>query len=221
MKKGLTAMLTMAAMAFNVSCFASSNSDILESEQKIANSFIDAVQVDTIGDLPKYDKFSENFSEGLKGKITPHIYEKLHYQIEEQYGKLNNVKFYNYISFDDLDRIKYVGNFTKEKAVSIEFTFNKDNQLAAFTFIPLTDNQLTDNELGSIGSANEKSKKPAKVEKQIKEKPVQQEKIKETKPTENISVTDSEKIKKLKRMKAEIAAQKARNAQMLEDMNNK
>ena len=50
---------------------------------------------------------------------------------------MKEAKFFAYQRFDQIDRVTYIGSFTKEKIVSKIFAFDKQTKLVDFAFTPV------------------------------------------------------------------------------------
>lgn len=116
MKKILFTITLIMMMAFSGLCFAATDGNDLNKEQKSSEVFMEVL---TKNQIPAYDVVSKDFSDSLKAKITESAYKNLFKQIKEQFGDIKEFKFYNFQRFDQGDRITYIAGFDKEQAVAI------------------------------------------------------------------------------------------------------
>lgn len=133
MKKIVMIFSAIMVMAISNLCFASDSSDFA-SEYKASSNFM---KVFTQAQLPEYTVASKDFSNEIKAKIKEADYKKLAKLINNQYGKVKEVKFYTYQRFDNSDRLTYLASFDKESAVAIIIEFNKDKKIINYVFNPL------------------------------------------------------------------------------------
>lgn len=128
MKKLILVLTTVMMLAFSGICMASDSGD-LNKEQKVVDTFIDAVTTDKV----TYDKFAVNMSDGLKAKLDAKTFDTLKNNIKTNFGDYKDSKFYMFERSlnGDKDRVMYVATFSKEEYVLMAFGFDKDAKLSA------------------------------------------------------------------------------------------
>lgn len=130
MKKLIVLLTMLMTFAFSSLSFAADGGD-LNKEQKNAEKFMDAFGVATI---TEYVSVSSTFSPELTKKLNETTYNELKKQVKQQFGSLKSTKFFRFERFDDLDRVTYIAEFSKEKIVIMSFDFNKNTKLISFNF---------------------------------------------------------------------------------------
>ena len=73
----------------------------------------------------------------MKEAVTEKAFTELQKQVKQKFGTMKEAKFFAYQRFDQIDRVTYIGSFTKEKIVSMIFAFDKQNKLVDFAFTPV------------------------------------------------------------------------------------
>lgn len=130
MKKLIVLLTMLMTFAFSSLSFAADGGD-LNKEQKNAEKFMDAFSVATI---TEYVSVSSTFSPELTKNLNETTYNELKKQVKQQFGSLKSTKFFRFERFDDLDRVTYIAEFSKEKIVIMSFDFNKNTKLISFNF---------------------------------------------------------------------------------------
>ncbi len=130
MKKLIVLLTMLMTFAFSSLSFAADGGD-LNKEQKNAEKFMDAFGVATI---TEYVSVSSTFSPELTKNLNETTYNELKKQVKQQFGSLKSTKFFRFERFDDLDRVTYIAEFSKEKIVIMSFDFNKNTKLISFNF---------------------------------------------------------------------------------------
>ncbi len=133
LKKSACILMIAASLSLGAVCSASDSSD-LNSQQKIVDTFIDAI--DGNG-APDYIIFSKGLSAQLKSNVNEQSYSVLQNQVKSSFGTLKEAKFFNYERYDQGDRITYLASFTNQPAVSMIFVFDTDKKLVDFALTPI------------------------------------------------------------------------------------
>ncbi len=130
MKKLIILLTMLMTFAFSSLSFAADGGD-LNKEQKNAEKFMDAFGV---APITEYVSVSSTFSPELTKNLNEATYNELKKQVKQQFGSLKSTKFFRFERFDDLDRVTYIAEFSKEKIVIMSFDFNKNTKLTSFNF---------------------------------------------------------------------------------------
>lgn len=129
----LTAIFTIACAGI---CMAADGAD-LNKQQAAAETFIKAFSQT----VPSYNDFTKGFDAQLKNKSNENTYTALQNQVKDKFGRMKEAKFYSFQRFDQIDRVTYIAAFSKEKLVSINLAFNKDNKIIDFALSPVEQNK--------------------------------------------------------------------------------
>ncbi|WP_304153259.1 DUF3887 domain-containing protein [Megamonas hypermegale] len=124
MKKLILVLTAVMMMAFSGICMASDSGD-LDKEQKIADTFIQAVTTDKV----TYDNMTADLSNGLKEKMDVKAFDKLKNDVKMEFGDLKEVKFYSFERYGQNDRVSYVATFSKEPYVAMIFGFDASGKM--------------------------------------------------------------------------------------------
>lgn len=133
MKKVLTAMALAGAMSLSAICSAAGEGAILTKEQKAAEAFTAALT----GTEVTYATASAGLAPELKAKINEAAFKELQGKIKAQLGNAKEVNFRAFEHFQDGDRVVYIGSFSKEKVVAVNYIFNPQNKIVNFAFSPV------------------------------------------------------------------------------------
>lgn len=133
--KKIISVLTMATILSVGGICAASDSSDLAAQQKTAEVFIQAIDGDK--NIPAYNIFNKDFSDELKAQINEKAYVELQNQVENNFGKLKEVKFFAYERYDQGDRITYLASFSNQDLVSIQLSFNKEQKVIEYSLVPL------------------------------------------------------------------------------------
>ena len=117
-------------------CFAAYETHHLSVQMGIAADVLDFFYKSSASDS-QFEWLSRNFSYDLKHKLTKSQFGALRLIVRDEYGFLKDSKFYIFQRFDQVDRVGYIGTFTKDKVAKIIFTFDKENRLTDFAFTPV------------------------------------------------------------------------------------
>lgn len=132
MKKLVMILTAVFTIAFAGICMAADGAD-LNKQQAAAETFIKAFSQT----VPSYNDFTKGFDAQLKDKFNENTYTALQEQVKDKFGRMKEAKFYSFQRFDQMDNVTYIAAFSKEKIVSINFAFNKDNKMIDFAISPV------------------------------------------------------------------------------------
>ncbi len=119
-------------MAFSGLCLAADGGD-LNKQQNTAETFVKAFTEA----VPSYNEFTKGFDAQLKSKFDEKTYTALKEQVKDKFGRMKDIKFYSFQRFDNMDQVTYIASFSKEKLVSVNFVFNKENKMVNFVLTPV------------------------------------------------------------------------------------
>ena len=114
--------------------FAAGESKDLGKQQVVVERFLDVFDAEP---APLYAQVSAGFNPKMKEAVTEKAFTELQKQVKQKFGTMKEAKFFAYQRFDQIDRVTYIGSFTKEKIVSMIFAFDKQNKLVDFAFTPV------------------------------------------------------------------------------------
>lgn len=132
MKKIILILTAIFTMAFSGLCLAADGGD-LNKQQNTAETFVKAFTEA----VPSYNEFTKGFDAQLKSKFDEKTYTALKEQVKDKFGRMKEVKFYSFQRFDNMDQVTYIASFSKEKLVSVNFVFNKENKMVNFVLTPV------------------------------------------------------------------------------------
>ncbi len=132
MKKIILILTAIFTMAFSGLCLAADGGD-LNKQQNTAETFVKAFTEA----VPSYNEFTKGFDAQLKSKFDEKTYTALKEQVKDKFGKMKDIKFYSFQRFDNMDQVTYIASFSKEKLVSVNFVFNKENKMVNFVLTPV------------------------------------------------------------------------------------
>lgn len=107
--------------------------NVLNREQALAEKLLDVCSTDPV---PEYDALIETFNVALKEKFTQAKYEAFVKHVKEKFGDMNEVKFAAFERLDQIDRLTYFANFSKERLVVIRISFTKEGRVERFQLNP-------------------------------------------------------------------------------------
>lgn len=125
----LTLLLTVAGSSL---CFAADGGD-LNKQQKAVEVIIDALNGDPV---PEYSALTPLISKSLDQNMGAKGFAALQKAVKEKFGTLKEAKFFSFQRFDQADSVTYVGSFTKENIVTMQFIFDKQNKMLDLTLSP-------------------------------------------------------------------------------------
>lgn len=140
MKKLALLLTIILTFALSCVCFAADGSD-LNKEQRAAEKIVTALNGDA---ATEYTAIASGLTPELDQKLGVKGYTAIQKQVKEQLGSLKSNTFYRFERFDNLDRVTYVAEFSKEKVVALVFEFNKNAKMINFSFIPQKQAEATD-----------------------------------------------------------------------------
>lgn len=132
MKKIILILTSIFTMAFSGLCLAADGGD-LNKQQNTAETFVKAFTEA----VPSYNEFTKGFDAQLKSKFDEKTYTALKEQVKDKFGRMKDIKFYSFQRFDNMDQVTYIASFSKEKLVSVNFVFNKENKMVNFVLTPV------------------------------------------------------------------------------------
>lgn len=132
MKKFILILTAIFTMAFSGLCLAADGGD-LNKQQNTAETFVKAFTEA----VPSYNEFTKGFDAQLKSKFDEKTYTALKEQVKDKFGRMKDIKFYSFQRFDNMDQVTYIASFSKEKLVSVNFVFNKENKMVNFVLTPV------------------------------------------------------------------------------------
>lgn len=132
MKKLVITLAAIFTMAFAGICMAADGTD-LNKQQKTAETFVKVFSQT----VPSYKDFTKGFDTQFKEKFDEKTYVTLQKQVKDKFGRIKEVKFYSFQRFDNMDQVTYIASFSKEKLVSVNFVFNKENKMVNFVLTPV------------------------------------------------------------------------------------
>ncbi len=132
MKKIILILTAIFTMAFSGLCLAADGGD-LNKQQNTAETFVKAFTEA----VPSYNEFTKGFDAQLKSKFDEKTYTALKEQVKDKFGRMKDIKFYSFQRFDNMDQVTYIASFSKEKLVSVNFVFNKENKMVNFVLTPV------------------------------------------------------------------------------------
>ena len=134
MKKLVIMMIVSCLMMLCSVGFAAGESKDLAKQQVVVERFLDVFDAEP---APLYAQVSAGFNTKMKEAVTEKAFTELQKQVKQKFGTMKEAKFFAYQRFDQIDRVTYIGSFTKEKIVSMIFAFDKQNKLVDFAFTPV------------------------------------------------------------------------------------
>ena len=134
MKKLVIMMIVSCLMMLCSVGFAAGESKDLAKQQVVVERFLDVFDAEP---APLYAQVSAGFNPKMKEAVTEKAFTELQKQVKQKFGTKKEAKFFAYQRFDQIDRVTYIGSFTKEKIVSMIFAFDKQNKLVDFAFTPV------------------------------------------------------------------------------------
>ena len=135
MKKILVMMIVSCLMMIcSVSFAAADDHKALGKQLAVAEKMMDAFDAEP---MPLFAQVSAGFSPNLKKAVDEKAFTELQKQVKQKFGTMKEAKFFTFQRFDQADRVTFIASFTKEKIVSMIFTFDKQNKLVDFAFTPV------------------------------------------------------------------------------------
>lgn len=133
MKKWIFTITVIMMMAMSSLALAADSEDLAKEQQSV-DVLLSVVEAKNI---PQYKDFSKLLSADLKQNFDEKAYADLPKVIANNFGEVKDVKFYSFQRFDQADRLTYIASFSKQQAVSINVTFNKNKRIVDFSLEPL------------------------------------------------------------------------------------
>ena len=131
--KKLIMLLTLAlTVAGSSLCFAADGGD-LNKQQKAVEVVIDALDGEPV---PEYSSLLPLISKSLDKNMGENGFATLQKAVKEKFGTLKEAKFFAFQRFDQADSVTYIGSFSKENVVTMQFIFDKQNKMTDLTLAP-------------------------------------------------------------------------------------
>lgn len=134
MKKIITVLTLLIALAMAGTCLAGPNGSALNRAERSVDKLVDSLNT---GNSIAYSEVAKGFSAELQQKVTSAGLATLQKQINENFGQLQEAKLVSFERFDQGDRAVYLGGFSKENVVRMVFVFDQDGKINDFAFEPL------------------------------------------------------------------------------------
>lgn len=133
MKKVLATMALIGAMSLSAVCSAAGEGSILNKNQKAAESFTSAM---TGAEVP-FTTVAATLAPELKAKFDEAAFKDVQKKVKTQLGNAKAINFRAFEYFKDGSRLVYVGSFSKENVVAVNYVFNAQNKIINFAFTPV------------------------------------------------------------------------------------
>lgn len=137
MKKVIVAMLAAMMLMLSSVAMAAGDGTVLNKQQRSAEVVMDSMQNEAV----TYSAVSKGLTKELAAKLNEETYAALQKQVKKQMGELKKTTFYSFQRYPQADVVVYIGEFSKEKQVLMQFLFDKQGKMAEFTFSPLVQQQ--------------------------------------------------------------------------------
>lgn len=134
MKKLVMLVTMVLTLALSSMCFAAGDGSDLNRQQRIADKF---AAVLSASDASGLAQVTGDLAPAMAQKITAENMLALQKEMREKLGRQKESKFAAYERFDQGDRITYLASYSKEKLVRVIYTFDKENKLVEFLFVPV------------------------------------------------------------------------------------
>ncbi|MDO4922110.1 MAG: hypothetical protein Q4E64_09855 [Phascolarctobacterium sp.] len=132
MKKFVILLTTLLTLAGSSLCLAADGGD-LNKQQKAVEVVIDALDGEPI---PAYSSLLPLISKSLDQNMGEKGFAALQKAVQDRFGILKEAKFFAFQRFDQADSITYIGSFSKENVVTMQFIFDKKNKMTDLTLAP-------------------------------------------------------------------------------------
>lgn len=132
MKKFVILLTTLLALTSSNLCFAA-DGGVLNKQQKAVEVIIDALDG---GSVPEYSSLLPMLSKSLDQNMGKKGFAALQKAVQERFGTLKEAKFFAFQRFDQADSVTYIGSFSKENIVTMQFIFDKQNKMTDLTLAP-------------------------------------------------------------------------------------
>lgn len=132
MKKIVIMLASVFILSFTSLCMAA-DGGALDKAQGSADKFIGAFN----SKGASYSEVASGFDSSLKEKINDKTYAELQKQVKEKFGVVKGSKFYSFQRFDDMDKLTYIVNCSKEKLVAFVFVCDKRGKVVDFMMTPV------------------------------------------------------------------------------------
>lgn len=134
MKKFIVLLTTVLTLAFAATCLATENSSALNSAENSAQKVIAAL---VASDTQGYKDAEKAMSDDLAKQMNVNTFIAMQRQVKEKFGNHKETKFFSFERFDKADRLTYIAGFSREPAVSMVFTLDKNAKITEFSLAAL------------------------------------------------------------------------------------
>ncbi len=134
MKKFILMLTAVLTFAFAATCLATENSSALNSAESSAQKVITAL---VASDTQGYKAAEKAMSADLAKQMNVNTFIAMQRQVKEKFGNHKETKFFAFERFDKADRLTYIAGFSREPAVSIVFTLDKNAKITEFSLAAL------------------------------------------------------------------------------------
>jgi|GEM_PF-5019748 len=124
MKKLIVLVTMVLALAFATTALAANNGAILSAQEKTTEKMVSALTTSE-GTLAS---FSTALTPEFKKNLTDENYGKLKKDMADKLGSMKTYRLIEVAKFDNIDRLVYRAEFSKEKVVNLVFFFNKEEK---------------------------------------------------------------------------------------------
>lgn len=134
MKKLILLLTAVLTFAFAATCLATENSSALNDAENAAQKVITALTADS---TQGYKAAAKGFAPDLAAQMNVNTFIGMQRQVKEQFGNHTETKFFSFERYEKTDRLSYIAQFSRQPAVSIIFTLDKNQKITNFTLTPL------------------------------------------------------------------------------------
>ncbi len=134
MKKFILMLTAVLTFAFAATCLATENSSALNSAESSAQKVITAL---VASDTQGYKAAEKAMSADLAKQMNVNTFIAMQRQVKEKFGQHKETRFFAFERFDKADRLTYIAGFSREPAVSIVFTLDKNAKITEFSLAAL------------------------------------------------------------------------------------
>jgi len=134
MKKLAMALAMTGAMAMASVCAAAGEGALLSKDQKAVEAFFAGLNG---AEGTTYASTTAGLVPELKTKINAEAFANLQKGVKEKLGNCQDVKFRAFEHFNDGDRLVYLGKYSKEPNVVMNFVCNPAGKIMSFGLTPV------------------------------------------------------------------------------------
>lgn len=137
MKKFFILCIMLLALAGCAICQAADGGD-LNKQQKTAEQFINVFDA---APAPEYSVIAPLLHESLAKNLNAQTYVAFQKDVKEKMGTLKEAKFRLFERLNDGSAVIYIGTFTKQQRVLMQFVFDMKSKLLAVNLNPVQEQQ--------------------------------------------------------------------------------